>query len=291
MRKFIFEKRKYGFELLMDLHKFEDNPNVFFDPNPHTIDFFEIFLFENATGKLELNGYTLPVTPYSIFFISPFQKKSCNIPLEGVKGFHLVFQNDFLSDFFNDKLFIYRLQYFYNAQHPQYLKIKKEDYGIVQLVLQEIIKEIKAYQNDSPHIIRSLLYFSLSKLNRLYAQEYHLSDDTQSNSMIYKFKELLELNIRKVHSVQQYADILQVNRHQLNTLAKKHFGKTSKEVIHQRLLQEIKMELRYSDKTIAEIAFALNFSEPNNLTRFFRNFTNTSPVTYRATYQNDRFLP
>ncbi len=291
MRKFIFEKRKYGFELLMDLHKFEDNPNVFFDPNPHTIDFFEIFLFENATGILELNGYSLPVAPYSIFFISPFQKKNCNIPLEGVKGFHLVFQNDFLSDFFNDKLFIYRLQYFYNAQHPQYLKIKKEDYGIVQLVLQEIIKEIKAYQNDSPHIIRSLLYFSLSKLNRLYAQEYHLSDDTQSNSMIYKFKELLELNIRKVHSVQQYADILQVNRHQLNTLAKKHFGKTSKEVIHQRLLQEIKMELRYSDKTIAEIAFALNFSEPNNLTRFFRNFTNTSPVTYRATYQNDRFLP
>ncbi|WP_338359051.1 AraC family transcriptional regulator [Yeosuana marina] len=287
MRKFIFEKRKYGFELLMDLHRFENNPNVFFDPTPHTCDFFEIMIFQKASGTIELNGQLLEVRENSFFFICPFQKKCCKIPLNDVKGFHLVFQNDFLSDFFDDKLFTYRLQYFYNSQHPQYLRLENEDYNIIQLALNEIIAEIKNYQNDSPHILRSLLYFSLSKLNRLYSKWYNISPNTQSNSIIYKFKELLELNIRNSHSVEEYCNLLHVNRHQLNAIVKEHTRHTTKEIINNRLLLEIKTELRYSHKTISEIAHDLNFSEPNNLTRFFIKMEGVNPSKYREIYQND----
>lgn len=287
MRTFIFEKKRYGFELLMDLHKFENNPNVFFDPEPHIIDFFEIMAFEKASGTIELNGHILEVIENSFFFVCPFQKKSCKISLSGISGFHLVFQNDFLSDFFDDKLFAYRLQYFYNYQHPQYLRLGNEDYDIIRFALGEIIAEIKNYQNDSPHILRSLLYFSLSKLNRLYSKCYNISPDTQSNSMIYKFKELLELNIRVIHSVKKYCNLLHVSRHQLNAMVKEHTGHTTKEIINNRLLQEVKTELRYSNKTIAEIAHSLNFSEPNNLTRFFRKMEGSSPSTFRDNYQND----
>ena len=271
----------------MDLHRFEGNPNVFFEPQPHTTDFFEVLFFEEANGRIDLNGHALDVEPYSVFFISPFQKKRCEVSLEGLKGFHLVFQNDFLSDFFNDKLFIYRLQYFYNAQHPQYLRIEK-DYPLIKLVLGEIVTEVNAFQKDSPHILRSLLYFSLTKLNRLYASEYQLSPETQSDTLVYRFKQLLEQHIRSAHIVQQYANWLDVSRHQLNVMVKRYFGKTPKEIIANRLLQEIKMELRYSSQTVSEIAFELSFSEPNNLTRFFTNASGLSPSEYRALYQNDR---
>lgn len=287
MRKFIFEKTKYGFELLMDLHKFEGNPNVFFDPAPQTTDFFEIMIFEKAKGSIELNGQLLDIKENSFFFISPFQKKSCMIDLSGIKGFHLVFQSDFLSDFFGDKLFTYRLQYFYNSQHPQFLQLKNDDYTIIRLALNEIIAEIKNYQNDSPHILRSLLYFSLSKLNRLYSKRYNISPNTQSNSIIYKFKELLELNIRNSHTVEEYCNLLNVTRHQLNAMVKEHTRYTTKEIISHRLLLEIKTELRYSDKTISEIAHDLNFSEPNNLTRFFMKMEDINPSVYRENYQND----
>lgn len=287
MRTFIFENRKYGFELLMDLHKFEINPNVFFDPGPHTTDFFEIMIFEKASGTIELNGRMLEVTENSFFFISPFQKKSCKISLIGIRGFHLIFQNDFLSDFFDDKLFAYRLQYFYNSQNPQYLRLEHEDYRIIKFTFDEIMAEINKYQNDSAHIIRSLLYFSLSKLNRLYSNHYNLSSNTQLNSTVYKFKELLELNIRNLHSVEEYCNLLHVTRHQMNKMVKGLTGHTSKEVINNRLLQEVKMELRYTNKTIAEIAIELNFSEPNNLTRFFKKMKGISPAMYRINYQND----
>ena len=288
MRKFSFEKRKYGFELLMDLHKFENNPNAFFEPNPHTTDFFEIFIFEKASGIITLNGHVLEVKPNSAFFISPYQKKTCDIDVTRVKGFHLVFQNDFLSDFFDDKLFTYRLAYFYNSKHPQSICLENRDYNILQIVLNEIITEISKYQNDSDHIIRSLLYFSLSKLNRVFSKHYNISSDTHPNSIIFNFKEVLELNIRKIHSVKEYCRILKVSRHQLNATVKKHFGYTTKELINNRMLQEIKIELQYSNKTIAEIANDLSFSEPNNLTRFFKKMEKITPMAYKEKYQNDR---
>ena len=41
------------------------------------------------------------------------------------------------------------------------------------------------------------------------------------------------------------------------------------------------MELSYSNKTISEIADALNFSEANNLTRFFNRLEGITPSMYR----------
>jgi len=273
----------------MDLHRFEDNKNLFFDPEPHVTDFFEIMAFEKATGNIEINGKRLEVAENSFFFSCPFQKKTCAIDLPAIRGFHLVFQNDFLSDFFGDKLFAYRLQYFYNYQHPQHLQLAKGDYEVIRFSLNEIIKEINNYQNDSPHIIRSLLYYVLSKLNRFYSAHYTISSDTHANPPIYQFKELLELNIRSIHTVEEYCRMLQVNRHKLNMMVKQHTGYTTKEVVNNRLLQEIKTELQYSNQTIAEIAHALRFSEPNNLTRFFRKMEGISPLKYRMKYQMDSY--
>ena len=288
MRVFRFEKEKYGFELLMDLHRFEGNPNVAFEPTPHITDFFEVLIFESGKGQIDLNGHSHCIEPFTFFFISPHQKKSCHIDASTLKGFHLVFQNDFLSDFFNDTLFVYRLQYFYNSIHPQFLQLEKDEYKRIKYILDEIVLEIQHFQSDSYHIIRSLLYFALTKLNRLYSKTYHLLHETQADSIAYQFKELLEKDIRTKHSVDEYCQELLVSRHKLNKLVKNTFGNTSKELIQARLLQEIKMELRYSQQTISEIAYTMNFSEPNNLTRFFHRLEGISPSVYREKYQNDR---
>ena len=256
----------------------------------HATDFFEVFIFEKGNGRIELNGYSLDVADKTVFFISPYQKKSCYIDPATVRGFHLVFQNDFLADFFEDKFFSYRMHYFFNAQHPQFLALAEGDFSFLSSVLRETIAEIKDFQNDSYHIIRSLLYFSLAKLNRFYALHYGLSSAAANDSIIYGLKESVEENIRKYHRVDAYCSLLGVQRNKLNTIVKAHFGIPVKEFIHFRLLQEIKVDLMYTDKTISEIANDLNFSEANNLSRFFQRLEGESPTGFRATYQNDRTL-
>ena len=288
MGKFIFEKEKLGFELFTDLHKSVENPDGPFLTTIHTGNFYEIFLMEKAKGSLELNGQTITIQDKSAFIVSPFQKKSYKIDASKTKGFHLVFQENFFSNFFEDKLFVYRMHYFYNSLYPQFFQQSSEDFEFIKAILNEVATEITEPKSDSKYIIKSLLYFVLMKLNRIYSEQYKLPSENQGDIHIYKFKEALERNIRKFHLVDDYCDILSIQRHKLNRIVKAHFGNTVKETIHFRLLQEIKLELMYSDKTISEIAKDLNFSEANNLTRFFNRLEGVPPTLFREKWQNDR---
>ena len=156
-----------------------------------------------------------------------------------------------------------------------------EDFSFVKSVLDELTDVLGATQNDSKDTLKALLNTILLKLNRLFSKAHGLSSETQGNSAIYKFKETLEHNVRKFHMVDDYCDILQIQRNKLNRIVKTYFGKTAKETIHCRLLQEIKLELLYSNKTVVQIANDLNFSEPNNMTRFFSRMEGIPPSAFR----------
>lgn len=279
MRIFNFDKSKYGFELMMDLYPLENIKESHFEPNSHTIDFYEILFLENSSGTIYLNNYSTDLLPYTIVFASPNQIKKNKIL--GAEGYHLVFKDDFLASFFLDKLFVHRLQFFYNTVNPQFFQISETDYMLIKKILEEIRTEITNYRADSMHIIRALLYFVLSKLNRLYSSYYDLSSETQADNEVYRFKEAVEKNIRTYQKVAEYAELLNINRISLNKIVKKYTGFTLQYIIHSRLIQEIKTELIYSDKTINEIGFELGFSEANNLSRFFINKEGISPSEFR----------
>ena len=271
MQKFTLEKNNYGFQLFKDMRTLDNNRDTC----------FEIFVLEKAKNKVELNGENIQINNRIVLFVSPLQKKKLNFDTKKTKGFHLIFRDDFFSNFFEDKLFAYRLHYFYNSQHPQILKLSLENFSFVKSVLDEVTDVLGTTQHDSKDTIKALLNTVLLKLNRLYAEEHGLSSETQGNSDIYKFKETLEHNVRKFHMVDDYCDILQIQRNKLNRIVKTHFGTTAKETIHLRLLQEIKLELLYSNKTVVQIANELNFSEPNNMTRFFRRMEGIPPSVFR----------
>ncbi len=80
--------------------------------------------------------------------------------------------------------------------------------------------------------------------------------------------------------------MMKVSRISLNKAVKAQFNVTTTEFIKSRLLFAIKMRLIHSSKTIGEIAHEFNFSEAHHLSRFFKQKTNYSPLTYRLDYQN-----
>ncbi len=279
MREYIFDNNKYGYELMMDLYPLESICDSHFEPNFHTIDFFEILFLEKSFGSIFINGHATDLLPYTIIFASPNQLKKNNI--QNAIGYHLVFKSDFLATFFSDKLFVHRLQFFYNSVVPQFYIILEEEFKFIKTFLHEISKEIINHRTDSNHIIRSLLYFVLKKLNRSYSMYYNLSDETQGNSDAYRFKEAIEIKYKDFHQVKDYAEFLNLERTKLNKIVKSYSGLTPKQFIHSRLIQEIKTELIYTDKTISEISFTLGFSEPNNMARLFISKEGISPSEFR----------
>ena len=248
-----------------------------------------IIIFKTAKGSLVLNQQKITIADNTIIFISPFQKRQWSLEKEGLDFTVLVFQENFLNDFFSDKFFTYRLLNFYQLNYPLHLIVEDKQLQKALEQLMEIKAELVDSKKDSIHIIRSLTYYLLLKFNRIYAERNSLSIERAENNYAYQFKQLLELHIRQHQRIDYYADLLNVSRITINTGVKKQFNVTATELLKQRLLFEIKNDLIHSGKTIAEIAYDLQFSEPGHMMRFFKTQTGVTSGQFLSEYQNGIF--
>ncbi|KIC00662.1 AraC family transcriptional regulator [Flavobacterium sp. JRM] len=289
MKTVKFHKTECGVEVLLNVLHGDMLSERYLERDSYNTDFFEILLFKTAKGSLILNQQKIDIRDNTIVFISPFQKRQWTLEKEGLDYTVLVFQENFLNDFFSDKFFTYRLLYFYQLNYPLNISIEKEELQKALGQLMEIKYELVNSKTDSIHIIRSLTYYLLLKFNRIYANANNLSIDRAENNFAYQFKQLLEIHIRQKQRIDYYADLLNVSRITINTCVKKQFNVTATELIKQRLLFEIKNDLIHSGKTIAEIAYDLHFSEPGHMMRFFKTQTGITSSQFLSDYQNGIF--
>ena len=289
MKTVKFHKTECGVEMLLNVLHGDTLSQKYLERDTYNTDFFEILLFKTAKGSLILNQQKITITDNTIIFISPFQKRQWSLEKEGLEFTVLVFQENFLNDFFSDKFFTYRLLYFYQLNYPLHLIVEDKQLRKVLEQLMEIKSELVDSKKDSIHIIRSLTYYLLLKFNRIYAERNKLSIERAENNYAYQFKQLLELHIRQQQRIDYYADLLNVSRITINTCVKKQFNVTATELLKQRLLFEIKNDLIHSGKTIAEIAYDLQFSEPGHMMRFFKNQTGVTSGQFFLDYQNGVF--
>jgi AraC family transcriptional regulator, transcriptional activator of pobA len=286
MKLFKFSKNKYGTELLMDISTYKDISNYFFEKEIHNTDFYEIVFFTKGNGYLELDQQKIKIKNNTVVFISPFQKRKWFVQKQKIECHFLFFQDSFLSTFFADRLFAFRLQFFYNKTNPLHLQIDTDFLLQLYGIFTELLKEVKAFKTDSEHVARALLYLVLIKLNRAYAECYQLASETKSNTIAFLFKQLLQTKGVTNRGIEYYAKKLKTSRVTLNKSVKHQFGITTSEMINEFILFEIKAQLLYSNLSVKEIAFLLNFSEANHLTRFFKTKTGMAPKDFKNAYQN-----
>jgi AraC family transcriptional activator of pobA len=281
-----FHKTDCGVDFLLNVLPSEEIKENYLTKETFNTDFFEIVFFKSASGSVILNQQEIAIKDGSIVFISPFQKRKWNLDEKELDFKILAFQEDFLNDFFADKLFTFRLLYFYQLDYPLLMEIDKNSFEKYCEQLTEIKTELIATKADSVHIIRSLLYYLLQKLNRQYAQANNLSIESLANNYAFEFKRLLEVHIKEKQRISDYTDLLNISRITLNKAVKTQFNVTATNLLKQRLLFEIKNSLIHSNRTIQEIAYELNFSEPNHLMRFFKSQTGKTTTEFLDNYQN-----
>jgi AraC family transcriptional activator of pobA len=248
--------------------------------------FFQIYFIKKAAGYLKLNDKSIELCPNTIVFISQNQNYSWHFESPEFEGRLLVFQEDFLNDFFSDQYFIYRLLYFFQTEHNLSLVVNETYLDELLVKLQEIRQEIVNTKTDSAHLIRSILYYILISLNRSYAEKNAIDMAIASDNTAYQFRKLVEKNINTYQKVDDYSTKMNLSRVSINKAVKSQFKVTATDFIKSRLLFEIKMKLIHSSKSVSEIADEYNFSEIQHIHRFFKQKTGLSPGEYRLSYQN-----
>jgi len=286
MRHLKFNKSFCGVDLLLNVLDASNKHLFEFSKDLYTTNFFQIIFIKKGSGTLKLNDQTIALKDDSIVFISENQKHQWNIDEAIFDASSLIFQEDFLNDFFSDTYFTYRLHYFYQIDFPLHLNVSKETTNEYLDKLKEIKTDLERPKSDSIHLIRSILYYLLIQLNRLYSNQFKISSTISNDNLAYEFRKLVEEHIYEKQRIEDYSSLLDVSRITLNKEVNKHFNTTTSNFLKTRLSFEIKMKLIFTNLTVQEIADVFHFSEANHLSRFFKNQSNLTPIEYRLSYQN-----
>lgn len=279
VKTYHFLPYKYGSELLLDIGRIETLNHYVLDNTLHQLSFYEIIFIEEGAGTFTLDENRTVINPRTIIFTSPGQVRCWEIE-QDVSGYVLFFEKDFLHLFFSDELFLYRFQYFHQYSRPNDMQLSEMPFVKCQELLYGIEEEFGQLQNDSNHLIRSLLYQLLVLLNRYYAGTYNVQRDTFVHPDFYRFRSLLEKNFVSDQSVEAYTKMLNVSPGFLNKICRQFSGLSAQQMIHYKLISEIKKQL-YQNKSSKEISYEFGFSDPSNFNRFFKKFTGTTAQQYR----------
>jgi len=96
-----------------------------------------------------------------------------------------------------------------------------------------------------------------------------------------RFTDMLAHETQPKNSVAHYAKLLNTSPQNLNQACQKHGNHSASNFIADLIIKEAKRHLLYTDRTVAQIALALDFNDASHFIKFFRRFTGTTPKSFR----------
>jgi AraC family transcriptional activator of pobA len=97
-----------------------------------------------------------------------------------------------------------------------------------------------------------------------------------------RFARLLERDFARHHDAGHYADALAVPPAALSRALSEVTGRTTKELVTDRVMLEAARLLRFTDLGVGEVAHRAGFSDPLYFSRAFKRHTGDAPSDYRA---------
>lgn len=281
-----FSKTRCGVDFYINTGESKDICGVLTEHRTFKTDFFSFYFFRRANGYVLLDFRKIELRDDMVLLLSPHQQQEWHVDEAELDYTFLIFREDFMRTFIADKFFVYRLLYYYQTDTPPYLFAAPEELAEYMRLLGKIKQELLHPVADTYNLIVSVLYYLLVVINRAYAKTYRLPVEVPKNNYAFQFKDLLEKHIRDMQRVQEYADILRVSRITLNNSVMAQFGVSATHLLKQRLLEELKNELLFSDRNVSQLADEFHFSEPSHLMRFFKQQTGKTFTQYITDYQN-----
>lgn len=285
--RYTFYKNKYGSELLIDVVELKYVKKFLAQSSVHTLTYYDITFVTEGEGRFSIDNQTDEAASRDVFFSKPGEIRNWDTR-HIVNGYALIFEDEFLSSLFKDSLFVQHLSFFQSGKTSSKLQLPDELYMRILQILHNIKTEIDSYRQNDVYVLRALLYEVLMLLDREY-KKVNMEEETTpkevGNIHINKFMKLVESHLKEQHSVQYYADKLCITPNYLNEIVTSTKGISAKQYIRNKVMDEAKRLLTYTDSSISDIAFELHFSTVSYFIRSFRQHTGETPLLYRKTHK------
>ena len=244
--------------------------------------FYRISMTITGSVDIQIGLEHFKHQPRTVSFTWPNQVFSKSNISADAFGYYLLFNDNFLNDIIPSNSIPQEFPFFDYAGTPLF-QISPDEINNAEQFLLKMNEELKLNRPGKEKAIQMYLYLLLLEAKRSYErQQLHVKTNaTDHVYLVSHFQKLVSRHFLLKRKVTDYAGLLAVSANHLNRTVKEITGKTASESISEMLLQEAKAILKYTDASMAEIAYQLNFSEPAAFNRFFRKMTGEPPMSWR----------
>ncbi|CAH0994361.1 HTH-type transcriptional activator RhaS [Emticicia aquatica] len=247
-------------------------------------DFFKIML---VVGEIDLcyADRVFSVKKQALFFSNPQIPYKCE-NLEKIQtGCYCIFNQHFFHKFGDlNQYSVFQP----NGNHVFELSDEQAEFisGIYKKMFEEINSEYIHKYDVLRNTVFELLHFAMKMQPSTTFDKQQINASQRISTL---FLELLERQFPidenhpniSLRSASDFANQLNVHVNHLNRAVKVSTLKTTTQIIAERILQEAKIMLQHSKWNVAEIAYALGFTEVTHFNNFFKKHTEKSPVKFR----------
>ncbi len=251
--------------------------------SPHIHEFYQIIWFRHGNGTHRVDFTDYPVTDNTIFFVAPGQIHAFD-GKENYEGVVILFNASFLADEETSESVFLKYNVFNAYDSIPYYKVNNEEaerlMGFVNEMNREYsLTEAFAHKDYMQYLVRMFLIRVQRSGKR--GEEPKLYVSNIANRTLIRFRQLLEQNFRRVHTVQEYADLLNMSVRTLTKYVSQSAHRSPLQIINDRVVLEAKRLLQHTSLDIKEIGYGLGFEDPSYFAKFFKRLTGMMPSEFR----------
>jgi AraC family transcriptional regulator, transcriptional activator of pobA len=252
------------------------------DDPPHRHTFQELILVEAGLVRHSVDGRPFDLAPHTLALVARGQVHAVDRGIE-VVGWQLRFADDYLPADRDGGLWPDPMALFAGLGPAPALALRPADVRALNAVAALLEAEWAAPERPGRDLaLRHLLATLLVQVGRICAAHTGADPAAGEEQRVYRaFTALLERDFAAHHDVGHYAAALGLDPDRLAAVLARLLGKTTKRVIDERLVLEAKRALRFTDRSLGEIAAALGYRDQFHLSKTFKRLAGTSPRAFR----------
>lgn len=170
---------------------------------------------------------------------------------------------------------------FFSKKKPVFFTGVRPD--IIRLY-QDIVDYTRYERSGYQPLVSGCVLYLLGLVYSLSKQQALSRTDDDHQQLVQKATALLRENVETKVTIEEIADQLKISYSLFRKVFKKYSGIAPGKYLLQLKIDRAKHLLLYTDKLIKEIAYDLNFESEYYFSKFFKEKTGVSPLTYKKSY-------
>ena len=164
------------------------------------------------------------------------------------------------------------------------LPAHEEDIATARHILDTIWQTVHTADDYHRPTVTALVAAQMHHYDHLFSQQAdRLANNRLREQTIFdRFLQLVTQHCSEHHQIGYYAERMCLTERYLSTTIRQTNGATAKDWIDRALITRIKIELRHTDKSVAQIAEEMHFANPSFFSKYFRRLTGMPPNEYKS---------